>query len=325
MQTAAHIDPIQPTPAPDAWGRVSVVVVTHHSAAVIGTCLAEFGTAAEVIVVDNASDDDTLDIVTRAVPNARIARNAVGVGYGAGANQGLAQVTREFALLANPDSQTDTAAITPLLAAADQYPDAALLSPRVLNSEGADEPAHDVEMFDRRAYPSRAGEAPPDGPVCAAYLSGAVVLLRMSALKEIGPFDEAIFLYYEDDDFCMRLRAAGHSAILVPGAVVRHAGGGSVRPSAHYRWEKFWHMAWSRLYLEDKCRGQRARNRLAWSFVGHYALKVLGNGLRLDRSKTWRDLARLSGTIGYILGIPASRTTKRARPRPTDPTDRPSP
>jgi len=295
-----------------------VVIVTHHSAAVIGSCLAGIGSGAEVIVVDNASDDDTLDIVAKAAPHATIARNTTGVGYGAGANQGLAKASREFALLANPDSQTDTAAITALLEAADQYPDAALLSPRVLDAGGADEPAHDVEMFARRSYPSRANESPPDGPICAAYLSGAVVLLRLSALQDIGPFDEAIFLYYEDDDFCMRLRAAGHSAILVPGAVVRHAGGGSVRPSAHYRWEKFWHMAWSRLYLEDKCRGARARNRLAWSLAGHYALKALGNIARFDRSKTWRDLARLSGTIGYILGIPASRTTRRARPAATD-------
>lgn len=318
MRTAADIDPSQPEPSTDPWNRVSVVVVTHHSAAVIGACLNAVGSAAEVIVVDNASDDDTLDIAKDITPGATIRRNATGVGYGAGANQGLSEVTREFALLANPDSQTDTAAISALLEAADQYPDAALLSPRVLDASGADEPAHDVEMFARRNYPSRTNEAPPDGAVCAAYLSGAVVLLRMSALEEIGPFDEAIFLYYEDDDFCMRLRAAGHSAILIPGAVAKHAGGGSVRPSAHYRWEKYWHMAWSRLYLEDKCRGAKARNRLAWSFIGHYGLKVLGNILRFDRSKTWRDLARLCGSTGYLLGIPASRTTRRARPSPLD-------
>ena len=318
MPTAANIDTPHAEPSPDPWSRVSVVVVTHHSAAVIAACLAEIGASAEVILVDNASDDDTLDIVTGITPRAKIRRNKTGVGYGAGANQGLSEVSREFALLANPDSQTNTDAIAKLLEAADQYPDAALLSPRVLDAAGADEPAHDVEMFARRNYPSRTHETPPDGPVCAAYLSGAVVLLRMSALEEIGPFDEAIFLYYEDDDFCMRLRAAGHSAILVPGAVVRHAGGGSVRPSAHYRWEKFWHMAWSRLYLEDKCRGAGARNRLAWSLIGHYALKALGNILRVDRSKTWRDLARLCGTLGYLLGIPASRTTRRARPLPLD-------
>lgn len=318
MQTAADINPSQSDPSSDPWSRVSVVVVTHHSAAVIGACLSEIGASADVIVIDNASDDNTLDIVADLTPNATVRRNSTGVGYGAGANQGLSEVTREFALLANPDSQTNTQAITTLLQAADQYPDSALLSPRVLDAAGADEPAHDVEMFARRSYPSRTNEAPPDGPVCAAYLSGAVVLLRMSALKGIGPFDEAIFLYYEDDDFCMRLRAAGHSAVLVPGAVVRHAGGGSVRPSAHYRWEKFWHMAWSRLYLEDKCRGAKARNHLAWSLIRHYALKAIGNTLRIDRSKAWRDLARLCGTIGYLLGIPASRTTRRARPSPLD-------
>lgn len=303
---------------PDPWGRVSVVVVTHHSSAVIRSCLKGLGASAELIVIDNASDDETLDIVTTATTDARIEKNTTGVGYGAGANQGLACVTREFALLANPDSQMDTAAMAALLDAADAYPDAALLSPRILDDAGDDEPAHDVAMFRRAGYPPRAGETPPDGPCCAEYLSGAVVLLRMAALKEIGPFDEAIFLYYEDDDFCLRLRNAGHSAVLVPDAIVHHAGGGSVRPSAHYRWEKFWHMAWSRLYIEDKFHGTSARNGLAWSNLGRYALKALGNALRFDRAKAWRDLARMCGTAGYILAIPASRTTRRARPANPD-------
>ncbi len=301
-------------PETDPWTRVSVVVVTHHSAAVIAGCMAGIGDGAEIIVIDNASDDDTADIVANTAPSARIIRNATGVGYGAGANMGLAEVTREFALLANPDSQFDDDAISHILAGADAYPDAALFAPRVLDAQGRDEPAHDVGLFTRRDYPSRASEAVPDGPVCAHYLSGAVVLLRMSALDDIGVFDEAIFLYYEDDDFCMRLRRAGYSAVLVPDAVVRHAGGGSVRPSMHYRWEKFWHMAWSRLYIEDKYHGPAARRRLIRSNLVRYTAKALGNGLTLNGAKTWRDLARLFGTAGYMLGVPASRTTRRARP-----------
>ncbi len=310
MQPAADTN----TPETGAWQRVAVVLVTHHSGAVVGGCLAGVGDGAETIIVDNASDDDTLETVSRLAPGAHIERNTTGVGYGAGANQGLKHVTREFALLANPDSQFDGEAIAALVAAADAYPDAALFAPRVLDDAGRDEPAYDVAMFDRRSYPSRKGEAVPDGPCCAAYLSGAVVLLRMSALRDIGPFDEAIFLYYEDDDFCMRVRAAGYSAVLVPGAIVRHAGGGSVRPSAHYRWEKFWHMAWSRLYIEDKYRGARARNRLGFAYIGRYAAKLLGNALRLDLGRVWRDLARLCGSMGYMLGIPASRTERRSRP-----------
>lgn len=298
----------------DPWHRTSVVVVTHHSAAVIGDCLAGIGPSAEIVVVDNASDDATLDIVRDRVPQANIRSNPTGVGYGAGANQGLAQATREFALLTNPDAIVDTEALTRLIEAADTYPDAALLSPRILDADGNNEPAHDVALFRRGAYPARAGEAPPDGPCCADYLSGAVVLLRMSAGQAIGPFDEAIFLYYEDDDFCMRVRRTGFSAILVPAACVRHLGGGSVRPSAHYRWEKYWHMAWSRLYIEEKYHGVGARNRVAWPNVVRFALKSIGNALTLNRAKCWRDLARLSGTLGYLVRIPASRTERRARP-----------
>lgn len=301
----------------DPWQRVSVVTVTHHSRAVIADCLRGVGAGAELIVIDNASDDGTPDAVRQLRPDARIRENAVGVGYGAGANQGLEMVTREFALLANPDSMVDDDALTRLLDAADAYPDAALLAPRVLDDHGAYEPAHDAALFRRHLLPARAGEAPPDGPCCAEYLSGAVVLLRMVAHRDIGPFDEAIFLYYEDDDFCMRIRAAGFSAVLVPDARVRHGGGGSVRPSAHYRWEKYWHMAWSRLYLEQKYHGRAACAAIAWPNVLRFAGKALANAVTLRRAKAWRDLARLFGTVGYMVRVPASRTVRRARPTGT--------
>ncbi|MEK9966034.1 MAG: glycosyltransferase family 2 protein [Rhodospirillaceae bacterium] len=301
----------------DPWSRVSVVTVTHHSRAVIESCLAGIGATAEVIVIDNASDDGTPDLARHLVPEAEIHENTVGVGYGAGANLGLARTTREFALLANPDSRAETEALAQLLAAADAYPEAALLAPRVLDDAGAYEPAHDVVLYKRRMLPPRENELPPDGPVCADYLSGAVVLLRMSAYREIGPFDEAIFLYYEDDDFCLRIRNAGFSSVLVPQAVVHHGGGGSVRPSAGYRWEKYWHMAWSRLYLEQKYHGRGACAAIAWPNVVRFALKALGNLITLQRAKAWRDLARLFGTLGYILRVPASRTVRRARPTRT--------
>ena len=301
----------------DPWQRVSVVTVTHHSGAVIEACLAGIGGNAEIIVIDNASDDGTPEMVRRLAPAVSVHENRIGVGYGAGANLGLAKVTREFALLANPDSRVDTEALAALIGAADAYPDAALLAPRVLDDTGTYEPAHDVILFNRRLLPARDSERPPDGPVCADYLSGAVVLLRMASYRAIGPFDEAIFLYYEDDDFCMRIRQAGFSAILVPDARVFHGGGGSVRPSAAYRWEKHWHMAWSRLYLEQKYHGRTACAAIAWPSLLRFAGKTFGNLGTLRRAKAWRDLARLFGTAGYLLRIPASRTVRRARPTRT--------
>jgi GT2 family glycosyltransferase len=303
-----------PTPATDAWQRVSVVVVTHHSGAVIRQCLEPLGKAAQIIVVDNASDDDTLDIVAQAAPECEILRNQVGAGYGNGASQGLAKVQSEFALLANPDAVVSDAALASLVDAADTFPEGALFGPTVIGPDGDVELSHDVGLFDRRRYGERDREPVPIGPCSAEFLSGAVTLLRMSAFHQVGPFDPRLFLYYEDDDFCMRLRAAGFSLILVPDAVVSHVGGGSVRPSAHYYWEKYWHMAWSRLYLEEKYRGRAARRRIANANLLRFSGKTLGNGVTLQRAKAWRDLARLFGTAGYILGVPASRTIREARP-----------
>ncbi len=303
-----------PTPTDDAWQRVSAVVVTHHSGGVIRQCLERLGKAAKIIVIDNASDDDTLEIVSRTAPGCEVQRNQIGAGYGNAASQGLAAVETEFALLVNPDAVAGGDAVSRLVEAADAYADAALFGPTVLGPEDAVELSHDVGLFDRRGYGRRDHELPPDAPCCAEFLSGAVTLLRMSAYREVGPFDPRLFLYYEDDDFCMRLRAAGFSLVLVPGAVVSHIGGGSVRPSAHYYWEKYWHMAWSRLYIEEKYRGRAARRRTANANLLRFALKTLGNALALRRANAWRDLARLCGTAGYMLAIPASQTTRSARP-----------
>ena len=287
-------------PGSSAAERVTAVIVTHHSGQVIGVCLQSLEGVGRIIVVDNASADDTRAIIARTAPGAEVIRNTVGVGYGNGANQGLALVTGEFALLANPDSVMRPGALEELVAAADRYPDAALLAPTIVNSAGDIELSHDVSLFVRGDYGKRDGETPPEGDCCAAYLSGAVNLARMSAVRQVGFFDPRLFLYYDDDDMC--LREAGHGLVLAPSAVAEHRGGGSVRPSAGYYWEKFWHMAWSRLYMEEKYRGAAAMRRLAVPAIVRYALKAVGHAVTLNRAKAWRDAARTRGSAAYLFG-----------------------
>jgi N-acetylglucosaminyl-diphospho-decaprenol L-rhamnosyltransferase len=291
----------------DAWARVSAVVVTHHSAAVIGECLGALSQAGQIVIVDNASDDDTLAIVADAAPRVRIIANARGVGYGNAVNQAFAHVDREFALLANPDSVLRPGAIAALVGAADTWPDAALFGMTILTPDGRVEPSHDVVLFERRRYGGRRHETLPEGPCCVNYVSGAVTLVRASAMRTLGGFDPAFFLYYEDDDFCLRLRRAGHAIVLVPAAVAVHVGGGSVRPSAHYYWEKFWNMSWSRLYFETKHRGRAAGLALALRQALRLLAKIVAASLVFDRKRVWRDAARLAGTLAYVVGIRASR------------------
>jgi len=195
-----------------AWQRIAAVVVTHHSQAVIGACLHGLAPAGRIVLVDNASDDDTLAIAAAEAPDAVVVKNATGVGYGNGVNCALPHLDREFALLANPDSILRPGAVAALVAAADAWPEAALFGPTVIAPDGSVELSHDVPLFDRRAYGKRSAEAPPEGPCCTEFLSGAVTLVRTDALRALGGFDPALFLYYEDDDFCLRLAVPATSS-----------------------------------------------------------------------------------------------------------------
>ncbi|RED50820.1 glycosyltransferase family 2 protein [Aestuariispira insulae] len=303
------------TASPD-WSRVTIVTVTHNGGHVIGDCLQQFRSAENLIVVDNASQDDTLAIVARQTPQARVIRNSKGVGYGNAANQGLAAAKTEFTLMVNPDSIVTPADVAALLDAADRYPEAGIISPQHKNADGSLELTHDVAMFHRRKFPEpfdqRSEEPAPGGELCAEFISGAVNLIRKTAYQKVGGFDPEIFLYFDDDDICLRMRHAGFSLILVPQAQITHLNGGSVRPSLHYKWEKFWNYGWARLYIENKYRGSGA----AWSLGLRHALrflpKAIGYGLILKKEKALRDMARFAGTIAYLAGAKALDQEQRS-------------
>ena len=251
-----------------------------------------------VIVVDNASRDDSAAVAEAA--SARVIRNGANLGFGAGCNVGMAVAETEFVLLANPDTRLDAAAIARLVAAADAFPDAAILAPMLCDETGARVRSWDVEQLHRRLLSRKRGaEAWPEGPLCAEFLSGACLLLRASdGLR----FDEAFFLFYEDDAICAAARAKGRSLVLVPDAVMHHAGGGSSAPSQALSAFKARHMAWSRLHYMALMRGSAAARQEAWARVWYHLGKVLGHGLTLRLEKLRADLAGLGGTLAWLRG-----------------------
>jgi N-acetylglucosaminyl-diphospho-decaprenol L-rhamnosyltransferase len=285
----------------DAWSRVTAVAVTHRSAAVIGACVASVARARAVIVVDNASDDGSVAAARVALPSTVIVSNPVNQGFGRANNQGVALAETEFALLINPDAEMQPGAIEQLVAAADRYPDAALLAPAILDANGTRIPTHNVGLFDQDRITGRE-RVLPDGDMCANFLSGALMLVRREPFIGLGGFDPNIFLYYEDDDLCLRLRRAGHSLVQVPTAVARHMGGRSSPPTAEHTRRKFLHMSWSRLYLEAKHRGARAARASALRNVASYAAKVAAHSVARHRDKSLRDRARLAGTMAWLRG-----------------------
>jgi GT2 family glycosyltransferase len=290
----------------DPWSRVAVITVTHNSAALIEECMASVGQAAQIIVIDNASDDGTSRLVRGAVARADVTENPANRGFGTGCNQAFEKVEVEFAFLMGPDSTVDDASLAALVDAADRWPEAGLLGPAIIAPDGHVELSHDLGLFKRINAGKRLDRhIIPEGPLCADHLSGAVLLARMSAVRQVGGFDPNIFLYYEDDDLCMRMRNAGYSLILVPQARATHIGGGSSRPGLGVHWRKFWHMAWSRLYIEAKYHGRDA----AFGVAARHALKFLGKAVGHMVTFNWRkgvrDAARFAGTMAWLLGIKA--------------------
>lgn len=297
------------------WDRITVIIVVHNSSAVIGECLDTFGTDKRIIVIDNESQDETLNIVRAKVPQAHIIENKVGVGYGNAASQGLALVETEFALMMNPDAVFEPGTIEQLVKVADNDSRVGMLSPLLPLPNGGYDKAWDGP-FDRRSImPSNRDEDPrPEGLFCTWYVSGAVVLLRYAAVQKAGFFDPAIFLYYEDDDLCMRLMRAGYTIQIEPRAEATHAVGGSVGSGLDKFYEKYYHMAWSRLYFEAKYVSPASAIRLGLKHALRFGLKAVLYTLAFQQRKGMRDRARFSGTVAYLLGIPASKTTTRARP-----------
>ncbi|WP_341899326.1 glycosyltransferase family 2 protein [Ferrovibrio terrae] len=279
------------------------MTVTHYSERVIGEFLAHLPPGRPLVVTDNASSDSTRDIIRSRLPNATMIANDVGRGFGNAANQGLARAASDFVLLVNPDAKLQPDCLDRLLAAAERYPEAGVLAPALRTPAGDWEVSHDVDMFRRARMSPKRIDPEPEGDICADYVSGAAMLVRRAALDAVPGFDPAIFLYYEDDDFCIRLRRAGWCLIRVADAITDHVGGGSIRRSWDKHWEKFWHMAWSRLYIERKYCGRAAMWRIALPALLRFGLKAPLYLLTDFRNKGLRDAGRFCGTLAYLMGM----------------------
>lgn len=229
---------------------ITAVVVSYDSAEVLPACLEALAReGVPAVVVDNASSDESRAVAAKM--GARVIANARNEGYGRANNAGVAACDTVYVLIVNPDLELGEGAARELLAAAERYPDAGLLAPRIV------EPSGRVFLQPRSLlsppHLNRAGAMiVPEGDACLPFLSGACLLVRREFFLALGGFDPAIFLFYEDDDLCRRVRDSGHALIHVDRARVRHARGRSSAPSPARRFKARWHLAWSERYVARK-------------------------------------------------------------------------
>ena len=222
--------------------EVSVVVVTYNALPWLERCL-ESVRGHETIVVDHGSIDGTLELVRERFPDARLIEQE-NKGLGGGSNAGMRVASGDYFLLLNSDAWALDDAVEKLAAFADEHPDAAVVGPRLLNTDGSLQRTVrgfptiwrlTTEYFLLRKlgprtralnafYGSRFAH---DRVREAEWMMGACLLVRREAADAVGLFDEQFFMFSEEVDWCYRFHAAGWKVLFCPGAEVVHVGGAS--------------------------------------------------------------------------------------------------
>lgn len=202
--------------------RFSIVLVAYNSAAVLGAAIRSIPQGHQVIVADNGSTDDSVAIAEKA--GAEVLRLGRNFGFGTACNRGAALARHEKILFLNPDATVEKDTLVRLSNALDEFPEAGIAAPRILNSSG--------EVFFRKrsklyaTYPWQRKPV-PQSSTFINNPSGAALAFRKADFDGIGGFDENIFLYFEDDDLCFRVRKGGQKIRYVYDAIVHHAVGKS--------------------------------------------------------------------------------------------------
>lgn len=190
--------------------------------------------SAELIVVDNASSDGSASLLRRR-EGVRLIANAENVGFARACNQGLRTSRGRYALLLNPDTRVVPGALEALVAFMDAHPEAGAAGPALLNPDGSLQPSGGEFPSLRQLlaiHPIVAGLLPaPEHPLRRRdfsevaevdEVSGACMIVRRAAIDEVGLLDENFFLYFEDLDWCLRLKRAGWRVYHLPEARVIH-------------------------------------------------------------------------------------------------------
>jgi N-acetylglucosaminyl-diphospho-decaprenol L-rhamnosyltransferase len=281
----------------------SVVVVTYNAVPWIEPCL-ESVRGAEVVVVDNGSSDGTPDVVRELFPDVRVVEHE-NRGLAAGWNEGIARTSGRYVLLLNADAWLVGDALARLVAFADSRPDAAVVGPRLTNPDGSLQRSvrgfptvwrlATEYFFLRKLAPGTqllnafyAGGFDHDEVREADFLMGACLLVRRAAIDEVGPLDEAFFLFSEETDWCYRFVQAGWKVVFVPGAECVHVGGAS------HGGRMFRENVRGHLRFLAKHRGRRSAERARRML--RVALRLRGLAFRGVRGRMYRDAAAWLGS-----------------------------
>lgn len=226
---------------------VSILIVSYNVCSFLQNCLLSLqqsagGISYEVIVVDNASGDNSQSIIPAQFPHVRWIQNTENRGFAAANNQAILTARGRYLWLLNPDTEVSPSSLEHLLEFMESNPSAGASGSKLLNPDGSLQLScypfptlarefvrlfHLECIFPNSQYPLEKWDE--TGVYAVDNLQGASLLLRKTALDQIGLLDEAFFMYTEEMDLNFRLKKGGWGNFWVPASQLIHFGGQSTR------------------------------------------------------------------------------------------------
>ena len=285
--------------------EVTAIVVSYNSGDALARCLAALDAERhEVIVVDNASEDGSPELVRDEFPAATLIEAGANLGFGAANNLALRPASGAYYALINSDAWALDDGLETLVDFAASNPQFGIVGPRLVSEDGRVQKSVRAfptvwrlcteYFFLRKLAPwSRSFNAFYGAGFNyrtvreADWLMGAALVIRRELIDQIGGFDERFFLFSEEVDLCFRAWEAGWKTMYTPDATFVHLGGASTRPnwSPMYREQLRGHL----LFLEKHAGAESAERARRWLVR---ALRLRGRVMPGERGRTYADAAR---------------------------------
>lgn len=299
---------------------LSIIIVNWNTLELLTQCLKSIPALRddsteneiEVLVVDNASSDDSAQYVRDNFPLVKLIENDQNVGFAQANNQAILKSQGKYVLLLNPDTEMIADTIEILLNFIEEHPEVGAVGPRILNPNGSlqescyPEPTLKRELWRLlhldwlRPYGVYRMDSWPlnqNRPV--DVLLGACLLLRREVLEQVGLLDENYFMYSEEVDLCFRVRKAGWQIVWVYDAQIVHYGGQSTQQIAS---EMFLHLYKSKLYYFRKNYSRLAAVAYKFILLVASACRLILTPLAwLERSEKRRQHLILAGRYWQLV------------------------
>lgn len=254
---------------------ISFNIVTYNSFGPLKICLDSLisslgsGLDYEITIIDNGSEDKTVEFIEENYPDIVLIKNNRNFGYTKAMNQGLRISKGKYSVQLNPDVSVPHNTFQQLSDWLDDHPDVGICIPKVLNQDGSFQrqcrrgfarPLEVVSYFLKldKLFPNnkKLGNyvktyLPEDEIVEVDAVSGSCMMIRKEVIEEIGYLDERFFAYQEDTDFCFRAKIAGWKVYYLPIATVTHLGGRGGSRSNPFRGIFEWHKSYYLYYNKN--------------------------------------------------------------------------